>query len=170
MGVGHLFGRRSRGPVTVPGARVLASAVDEDGHGWAATPGSLVLVHEDAAAGVRVPWERVRGADWDSVTSTLKVTELGEWGRGRPVHTGRFTEAGALLEVVRERVTASVVWQQHVAVPGTGAGLLVMVRQGLTGDRERHWLVELDEGLDPDDPTVRTAADTALAQARSLLT
>ena len=62
----------------------------------------------------RIPWEQVEAADWDRDTDTFRLSEVGSWGDRRPVHTATLPEPGRLLELVRERVTASVVLQRHV--------------------------------------------------------
>jgi hypothetical protein len=83
----------------------------------------------------------------------------------RPVHRFTIEEPGRLLELVRERVTASVVLQRHVAITG-GRGLRVIARRAPRGDQPVQWLYEYDRGIDPDDPDVRRIAEEALATAR----
>lgn len=119
----------------------------------------------DLAETLRIPWEEVEAADWDAETSTLRVTEVGSWGEERPEHVFTLPEPGRLLELVRERVTASIVLQRHVAIRGR-KGLRVVARRPPYGDREISWIYEYDEGVDPDDPAVRQAAEEALAAAR----
>jgi hypothetical protein len=115
--------------------------------------------------GARIPWEQVEAADWDSDGSTLRVSEVGSWGVVRPVHELTFDEPGLLLELVRERVTASVVLQRHVAIEGR-RGLRVIARRAPRGDRPLSWVYEFDEGIDPEDPLVQLVAGEALAAAR----
>ena len=66
---------------------------------------------------------------------------------------------------MRERVTASVLLVRHVPIDGR-RGLRVIARRAPAGDRALQWVYEYDEGIDPDDPTVRLAAETALTAAR----
>ena len=66
---------------------------------------------------------------------------------------------------MRERVTASVCSTRHVAVTGR-RGVRVVARRAPSGRSEVSWVYEYDEGIDPDDPVVRAAAETALARAR----
>ncbi|RYP85924.1 hypothetical protein EKO23_11285 [Nocardioides guangzhouensis] len=113
----------------------------------------------------RIPWETVERADWESDDSTLTVTEVGTWGERRPVHRLLVDEPGRFLPLVRERVTASVVLQRHVPVNGR-RGVFVIARRAPRGDRPLSWVYEFEEGVDPDDPAVRAAAEEALAQAR----
>jgi hypothetical protein len=95
----------------------------------------------------------------------LRVSEVGSWGVARPVHVLTFDEPGRLLELVRERVSASIVLQRHVAIEGR-RGVRVIARRAPHGDRPLSWLYEYDEGIDPDDALVRQAAGEALAAAR----
>jgi hypothetical protein len=95
----------------------------------------------------------------------LRVTEVGTWGERRPQHRFTIEEPGRLLELVRERVTASVVLQRHVALQGR-RGVRVIARRAPRGNQPLQWIYEYDEGIDPDDPFVRHAAAEALAAAR----
>ena len=81
------------------------------------------------------------------------------------MHTATLTDPGRLLELVRERVTASVVLQRHVTL-GRRRGLRVIARRAPSGAGAVQWVYEYDEGVDPDDPEVRAAADEALELAR----
>jgi hypothetical protein len=76
-----------------------------------------------------------------------------------------LAEPALLLQLVRERVTASVVLQRHVAIHGK-RGVRVIARRAPTGARALSWLFEYDEGIDPGDPFVEHAAQEALAAAR----
>ena len=114
---------------------------------------------------VRVPWEQVESADWDSDGDVLRVREVGSWGERRPEYLLTIADPGRVLELVRERVTATVVLQRHVAVEGS-RGVRVIARRAPSGPREVTWLFEYDEGIDPDDPLVAHTAESALATAR----
>ena len=114
---------------------------------------------------VRVPWELVESADWDQEGEVLRVREVGTWGERRPEYTLTLSDTGRLLELVRERVTATVLLQRHVAVEGD-RGVRVIARRAPSGQREVSWLFEYDEGIDPDDPFVAHAAESALEAAR----
>ena len=115
---------------------------------------------------VRVPWEGVEAAEWDSDRSTLQVAEVGSWGEQRVVHEIVLEVPGDLLPLVRERVTASIVLQRHIPVTGRH-GLRVIGRRPPAGDAPIAWFYEYDAGVDPDDPRVRRAAAAALAQAKA---
>lgn len=142
------------------GERVLALARTSDGAEVVGTRDALFL-----PGGVRIPWEQVQAADWDNDAATLSVAEVGTWGDERPVHTVAVEEAGLLLELVRERVTASVILQRHAPVRGA-LGLFVIARRAPRGDQPLQWSFEYDKGLDPDAPEVKAAAIAALERAR----
>lgn len=141
------------------GERPLASATASDGTLVAGTRDALHI------GDLRLPWEDVGAAEWDADTSTLTVNELGS-GRGqRPVHRLVIEEPGRLLELVRERVTATIVIQRHVPLQGR-RGLEVVARRPARGGAQLRWSLEYDEGVDPTDPYVQRAAEAAYAELR----
>ena len=147
-----------RAPVG-PGEKVLAGVVARDGTIAVGTRDALYVGDR------RIPWETVERADWESEDRTLTITEVGSWGERRPVHSVVVDEPGRFLPLVRERVTASVVLQRHVPVNGR-RGVFVIARRAPRGDQPLTWVYEFEEGVDPDDPIVRAAAEEALASAR----
>ena len=152
--------RRERPPADVaPGERVLAWCRAADGEVLAGTRDALHLPE------VRIPWEEVQAAEWDSDDDLLVVSEVGTWGEERPVHSFSIDDPGRLLELVRERVTASVVLQRHVPLDRR-RGLRVVARRAPHGNGPIRWIHEYDEGVDPDDPEVRAAARDALELAQ----
>jgi hypothetical protein len=121
--------------------------------------------------GERLAWEQIQEAEWDSEADRLRIVEVGTWGSPRPRHEltvagGAAKDADRLLQLVRERVTASVLLSRHVAVAGR-RGVRVVARRAPSGRSAVRWLYEYDEQIDPDDPSVRAAAEAALAAARS---
>lgn len=145
-----------------PGESELARAVS--GAGVVAGTREALYVPTDAGH-VRVPWEQIESADWDDEGEVLRVREVGTWGERRPEYSLVIADPGRLLELVRERVTATVLLQRHVAVDGA-RGVRVIARRAPSGDREVTWLFSYDEGVDPADPRVVAAADQALAAAQ----
>jgi hypothetical protein len=141
------------------GERVLAWTEAASGEVLAGTREALYL------GGVRLAWEDVEAADWDRDTGELRVAEVGRWGEERVEHRYSIEEPRRLLELVRERVTASVLLVRHVPVDGR-RGVRVIARRPPTGNRGLRWVFEYDAGIDPDDPDVRLAAEAALAAAR----
>ncbi|RYB89972.1 hypothetical protein EUA93_21185 [Nocardioides oleivorans] len=154
------FGRTSSPSVAVAaGERVLAATTASDGTVLAGTRDAFYVASGDETH--RVPWEQVEAAHWDRDTDVFTLSEVGTWGAARPVHSATLEEPGRLLELVRERVTASILLQRHVTVDGR-RGLRVIARRAPSGAGGVHWVNEYDEGVDPDDPAVRAAARDAL--------
>ena len=155
--------RRARPTIEVgAGESVLA---------WAgATDGTVVAGTRDAlyVGAVRLPWEHVEAVDWDRDADLLRISEVGTWGQERAEYAFSFEDPRRLLQLVRERVTASVVLQRHVVVEGR-RGLRVIARRAPRGDRPVAWFYEYDEHVDPADPAVREAAENALSSAREEL-
>jgi hypothetical protein len=150
-----------------PGERVLAGTVAVDGTWLIGTRDALVVL-PPAGEPVRIPWEQVERADWDREASRLVVTEVGRFGRPRPEHRVVIEEPGLLLDLVRERVTASVVLQRRVVVAGR-RGLFVVARRAPHRGGEITWAYEFDSGVDPADPGVRAAAEQGLKAAQEEL-
>lgn len=158
------WGRTPSSSVAVGrGEKVLASARAADGTVFAGTRDAFYVVAGGETR--RVPWEQVEAATWDRDTDVFRLSEVGSWGAERPVHTATLAEPGRLLELVRERVTASVVLQRHVPVDGR-RGLRVIARRAPSGAGGVQWIYEYDEGVDPDDDTVREVAREALEVMR----
>lgn len=144
-----------------PGERLLAWTTTTDGAVVGGTRDALYLPD-------RLPWEQVEAADWDGDSSMLRVREVGSWGLPRAEHEFTLEEPGRLLQLVRERVTASVVLQRHVPVRGD-RGVRVIARRAPGRHEELTWVYEFDEGVDPEDPEVRRIAAEGLVAAREEL-
>lgn len=154
------WGRTPSSSVAVaPGEKVLATATATDGTVLAGTRDAFYVVAGGETR--RVPWEQVEAVHWDRDTDTFRLSEVGSWGERRPVHTATIDDPGRLLELVHERVTASVVLQRHVPVSGR-RGVRVIARRAPSGPGAIQWVYEYDEGVDPDDATVRRVAREAL--------
>ncbi len=168
-----LFDRGGRVPADVlaraalgRGERVLARARATDGTWLLGTRDALLVVPAAQPAGrVRIPWERVESAEWERDDDRLRVSEVADFGRPRPVHTFTLPDPGPLLPMIRERVTASVLLQRRVDVLGR-KGLRVVARRAPHGDGEVIWAYELDPGVDPGNPDVAAAAAAGLRAAQ----
>ena len=145
------------------GEKVLAGTATGDG-AWLLGTRDALLVAPTDGPGTRIPWQRVERADWSRDEERLRVNEVGEFGQVRPEHSFAIDEPGLLLELIRERVTASVVLQRRVTVSGR-KGLFVVARRPPRGDGEITWAYEFDEGVEPDDPAVMAAAERGLRAA-----
>ena len=145
------------------GERPLAHGRATDGSWVLGTRRFLVLLTPDVQR--TIPWEQVEDAAWDQDSSRLDVTEIGTYGEQRPAYAFEMEDPARLLQLVRERVTASIVLQRWVAVRGK-QGLTVIGRRSPAGGAVT-WMHAYDSGLRPDDPEVAAAADRALAAARA---
>ena len=143
------------------GENVLAGTVARDGSWLLGTRDALLITGDSKT---RIPWQHVERADWDREQERLRVIEVGEFGKARPEYTFEIADPGVLLEFIRERVTASVVLQRHVAVSGM-KGLFVIARRAPRGDGEITWSYEFDRGIDPENPAVMVAARRGLDTA-----
>jgi hypothetical protein len=162
------FGRGDRVPAEVvrrAGLRsgeVRAHAQSAEGTWLLGTREALVIVGAETMA---IPWQQVGTADWDSDEDQLRVAEVGDFGQVRPVHVFTLSDPVRLLQMIRERVTASVLMQRRVLVDGK-RGLTVVARRAPGGDGEITWAYEFDPGVEPTDPGVAEAAAAGLKAAR----
>ncbi len=148
----------------------LAAAEAVDGTWLVGTRAELVVI-APAAGGprpveTRIPWEQVEDADWDRDASRLRIREVGAYGEPRPSYAFVMPEVepADLLQLIRERVSASVVLQRGHVVEGK-RGLKVVGRRPPTGG-PISWMFEYDEGIEPDDPAVAEAAAALLRRAQ----
>ena len=96
------------------GETVLASGRAGDGTWLLGTRRRLVLVALGVEAAVTsLPWEEVEDAGWDREDSRLRVTAIGAYAAPRPSWSFDLEDPDRLLQLVRERVTASVVLQRR---------------------------------------------------------
>ena len=146
-----------------PGEKVLASGDASDGSWLLGTRRLLVMITHDER--VLMPWEQVEDVSWDHEGERLRITGIGEYGQPRPSYTFVMAEPAHLLQLVRERVTASIVLQRRVPVRGR-LGLQVIGRRSPVGGPIT-WMHAYDAGLNPDDPEVVAVADLALLQAQA---
>ena len=151
----------------VVSGRALAACESGDGTWLVVTRDAWWAVSTDGAA-ESLPWERVHRADWDQDSSTLRVERVEEYGA--PVQPRSFTldQPGALLDVVRERVTASVLLQRRVELTRK-RGFTLIARRPPSGAGVVTWAYEMDPGVDLDDPAVGAAAEQALLEAQESL-
>ena len=152
---------------------VLAAAESAERTWVVATRAALVLVPEPPGTASRLPWESVHRAEWDSESSVLTVERVEDYGSPVTRHPVELPTPGALLGVVRERVTASVVLQRRVEL-GRGRGFTVIARRPLgrsagPGTDGLRWSFEFDPGVDPDDPAVAPVTEQALREAQESL-
>ncbi|MGH3507791.1 MAG: hypothetical protein ACRDO2_11365, partial [Nocardioidaceae bacterium] len=83
----------------------------------------------------------------------LAVVELGGWGEAETRTQIPVAEPGRLLELLRERVTKSVVSSTYTRLEGR-RGVTVVARRSPTGRGPLTWSFVLSKGLDPADPHI----------------
>ena len=142
---------------------MLASAAALDGTWLRGTRQRLVVV--DADETTHLAWEEVEDVAWENDDARLRISGIGTYGEPRPMYTFRMGDPALLLQLIRERVTASIVLQRRVPVRDR-LGLTVIGRRSPVGGPVA-WMHAYDPGLDPADPEVRAAADAGLAQAKA---
>ncbi|RCV55977.1 hypothetical protein [Marinitenerispora sediminis] len=137
------------------GERALARGTTPEGE-LVATTRALHLPD-----GRAVPWQDVDQIRWTGAGFTFVEEGAGE-------HTYTVTEPGRLAETVYERVTASILFTQHVPLTGDAddpRGARLVARRPPDGE-DVLWRVYYDEGVDPTDPAVRERAARALTEVR----
>jgi hypothetical protein len=149
-----------------PGEHILADAAST-GERWSVGTESALYLSGDGEWR-RLPWEAIERAEWDSATSALTLVEVTDWGQPEIPIVVTVVDGGRLIDLVRERVTKSVVIRVFAAVHGR-KGLSVVGRRAPTGKGDVTWSYVLAAGLDPADPLVAEVADRTLEEARAEL-
>jgi hypothetical protein len=150
-----------------PHERILAWACGSSGEWYVGT--NLALHLPDPAGGYRrLGWEDVERAHWQRDSDRLAIVEVADWNEPERTTVVSVTEPGRLLELLRERVTKSVVCTMYARVRGR-AGLSVVGRRSPAGTGPITWSYVLSAGLDPADPDVVRVAGTTLAEAQAEL-
>lgn len=145
------------------GERVLATAFSADGSSVVATDDAVYLPTH--AGHRRVGWEQVDRAGWEHEQGMLWVLETAPLG-SRPHRSSVHVEdAGDVVDVVRERVNATVVISRHVPIEGD-RGVRVVGRRPPRQDALT-WTVAVDRGVDVTDPHVLSVVEAAVVEIRS---
>jgi len=159
---------RSHGAGATQDGPAAADEVPDDTHVWVGTRAALYVPGEldHGEPYRRVPWASIDRADWNDADQELRITELAGFGQPMPRSVGRLRGADRLLQLVRERVTASVVAVRTVPLQGR-LGVRVIARRDPDRSGELTWSAVLDSGLDATDPAVIDAAQEALERVRA---
>jgi hypothetical protein len=147
-----------------PGERVLAAARTVSG--TTMLPAAVVGGTERALYlpdGVVLGWDEIERAVWHGDESMLEVVTLSIDGPARFFKI-RLDDPGRLPELVRERVTASIVVDQHVALVGR-AGAKIIARR-VPGRDDLEWIAIYDRGVDRDEAGVKERVSDAVALLR----
>ncbi|WP_375426008.1 hypothetical protein [uncultured Friedmanniella sp.] len=108
-----------------------------------------------------VGWHQVEHGGWNAELHQLSWVLLD--GHRGAVQT---EEPGRLPELFRERVEATIVVKQFVALTGE-RGVLISARRDLSGAGTISWHTRLTRGLSLSSPGVADAVDAALAATRA---
>lgn len=118
-------------------------------------------------------WHRIERGGYDRDTSTLRW-QLYDTGDGSASGRVRLKDPGRLPEIFRDRVAASIAFQQFVALEGAPRvkdvepGVIVSGRRDLARpNAPLEWRVSLPRGLDWDIPGLRELAETAIIEIRN---
>lgn len=157
-----LFSRRRvpdvvRAVALEPGERRVEWALTASGEPVVATDRGLV-----PPGGQRLDWTDVEKAAWKRPELVLsRVAEVE--GTGERVVL-RLEDEGELPDVVRARVTGSVVWTSHARLEPRGGVRVVGRRRPGSDDLE--WQLVWDRDTDPAAPGARQQAEQLLVAAR----
>ncbi|HYP44581.1 MAG TPA: hypothetical protein VEQ66_05225 [Propionibacteriaceae bacterium] len=138
---------------------------------WASTPEGFAVASPSvlsySAAGeagddwVHLGWHEIERGGWDADSSRLGWVRYGGERGGVELR-----EPGRLPEVFRERVAASIVLEDSVAI--LGRQVLVVARRDLAeGDQPITWHSTLGRGLSWRTEGVQAAVDEAVARVRT---
>lgn len=140
------------------GSNVLVEVTTSSGSIVTATRKSLNISDPD----VSLPWYSVVSAVWEA--PVLKVLATHE---GKPLKLDlEIPNPKRLPEVVRERVTDSVIITEHRTLPA-GVGATFVARRH--PNDEVAWSVVFDSGVDSADPVLQEQAGELLTELRSTL-
>ena len=148
-----------------PGERVLAAARTAATTESNVTGASGGVVGGTARAlylpdGTVLGWNEIDQAVWHLDESRLDLVTLPIDGPARSYQIP-LADPGRLPELVRERVTSSIVVNQHVPLVGRKGAKIIGRR--LAGLDDLDWIVVYDHGVDGSDPDVRARIRDAVA-------
>jgi hypothetical protein len=144
--------------------RALAWASGPSGEWYVGTDRALHLVTGSSYR--RLPWEQIDNASWHADQTILAIAEVSPGPS--PTHSLPLVNGGRLLELIRERVTKSVLMRQFEPTRGR-SGVSVIARRSPVGDGPVAWSTVYSAGLDPADPVVVAAVRRARARAEEEL-
>jgi hypothetical protein len=158
----RLLGRRPvpdavRAVALDPGERRLAAGVTAQGDAVVATDLGLRLPGLP-----RLAWADIERATWRR--PLLGITRVATVDGSGTRCELELVDEGALPEVVRSQVTASIAWSNHVKLSPAGGVRLVGRRR--PGQELLDWQLVFDVGTDPEDPQLRAQAEELVLDAR----
>lgn len=135
------------------GERLLAYTRTAGGEWLAGTDRALHL------AGVQLGWHEVDRVRWAQDTRVLEVVMQPQGAEPSVTHRAELPVPGLLPELVRERVTSSIVVTERVLLAGRASARIIARR---SHDGEVRWSVIYDDGVQEDD-RLHAAARAAVA-------
>lgn len=116
--------------------------------------------------GVVLGWHEIDQAQWVLDEERFDIVTLPIDG-GSQAYQVSLVEPGRMPELVRERVTSTIVVNQHVPLAGR-RGVRIIARR-VPDQAELDWIAVYDSGVDSDDTEVRERVQGALAVLRTNL-
>jgi len=134
--------------------------------GWVVTSLAYLSVLDASASDgegwTHTGWHEIEHGGWNVELGRLQWTRI-DGRRG----SAQFDEPGRLPAVFRDRVKASIVFQNTVLVTDT-AGVVISARRTLADPAAPlEWYATLQRGLTWQQPGVRELADQELARSRA---
>lgn len=123
----------------------------------------------DAFGVRRVGWEQIERAEWESEQSVLHVWETTAFGTPLAGTHLPVEDLGKFGQLLRERVSASIVIQRHYPITGKKGLRVVGRRNPADTSAEVSWNFVLDKGIEPTRPGLIEAAEDALKGLRDEL-
>lgn len=163
------------------GKDAVLSAIQLTDGRWLAGGRSALYLPAEPASGDRAPdaadaygvrrvgWEKVERAEWDSEESVLHVWETTAFGTPLVGTHLPVEDLGKFGQLLRERVSASIVIQRHYPITGKKGLRIVGRRNPADTSAEVAWNFVLDKGIEPTRPGLLDAAEDALKGLRDEL-
>lgn len=149
-------------PTPPRGERILAKAHvgDADQKTWALATAKALYVGDAILA-----WDRILKAQWEEPWLTLEVRSVDELGTDQLRY--QLENSRKFLDVLRDRVTASVIFTERRTLGNGVVGTFTARRR--SADGSIHWTVLFDGNPDISDAALRAEADGVLADLRGSL-
>lgn len=161
--------RRAAEHAGADGDHVLAAVADTTGAWAAGSRSALYLPMPGSSELRRLGWEQVERAEWSADDSRFHIWEAAVFGEPMPRTDLAVEEPGRFGQLMRERISASVLVERHVVLTGRKGVRVVGRRNPSRPDGQVRWSFVLDKGLDPAEPGLLDRAEKVLAEVRDEL-
>lgn len=153
------------GWAVVPGERVLAAARVAGEERWLLGTRRRLALVSAAEPMLTWTWDQIQAMDWKAEEHTLRWSPIGSFGEVRESAAYKLVDADLLLQLVRERITASILFERHEPVRGK-LGFRVIARRN-PGGGPLTWMCDFDPGVEPEAPGMPERVEAALARAQA---